>query len=79
MLTTYDSPVAVVMLHINTKTNLNPNSNPTLNLNYAIINKRTRCDALFRYTLDRVRIGLWLRLGIGFTVSIGGLGQGFRV
>jgi len=39
MFTTYDSPLAVVMLH--TKTNTNPNLNLNPNPNYAVINKNT--------------------------------------
>ena len=41
MFTVYDSPLAVVMLHMNAKTNLNPNHNPNLKPNGATINKET--------------------------------------
>jgi len=43
VLTTYDNPLAVIMLHIGTKINPNPKLNPTC----STINNKTRCGALF--------------------------------
>ena len=40
MLMTYDSPLAVIMLHISTKTNPNPNANANLKPNCATINEK---------------------------------------
>jgi len=43
-----NSPLAVVMLCINTKSNPNPSPNTDLNRKCTIINKNTGCGALFR-------------------------------
>ena len=36
----YDGPLAVIMLHISTKTDPNPNTNPNLKPNCATINEK---------------------------------------
>jgi len=53
----YDSPLAVVMLHIDTKTGPNPNPNPNVNPNCAIINEISTMWCTFEVDLDKCTFG----------------------